>query len=427
MKRFVAVLLIAVLCTAAACAGLAKGTVKIRIAYYADETPHQTMLKIINEFKKENPGIQVEVSHSDWDGHYEKLKAELAAGAGPTIYLLDSVYIQAYARQGILEDLSTKIKQFSKAKYAGLDAVKDPGGKTWAVPQGIQINVLYYNKDMFDKAGVEYPTADWTYDDLATAAQKMTIDTNGDGKIDQWGVSLPPHVRYGWYTLIRGFGGDIMDKTRTKSTVKSDPAVREALQFQYDTMYKWKCNPTPRDAEGALTTKYHTYFARKLVAMFMDNYSRKVMSDEAGLNYDIQLQPKGPGPRGKRYSSIVANSWVVNKSAGKAEKDAGWKFIRFYMSDKGQSMYAKAGESLPANRKICEEFLKSVKKPAHALLYLESMKYADTLGENACWEEWLGVFNEGLQDFFAGKEPLDETLVKLDKGLQKVLDDCYKK
>lgn len=426
MKKFFIAILIAVICLSVAPFSYAKQSVKIRIAYYADEKPAQNMEKIIKEFQKQNPNINVEINWTDWGSHYEKLKAELAAGGGPTVYLLDSVYIQGYAGRGVLEDLSSRIKIFSKDKYSGLDAVKDPKGKTWAVPQGIQIQVLYYNKDMFDKAGVKYPTANWTLDDMVEAAKKLTI-TDEDGKIIQWGLCFPNHIRWGWYSLIRMFGGDLMDKTRTKSTVKSDPQVKAALQFMYDTWYKYKISPTLKDAEGALTPAYHTYFARKYVAMWMDNFSRRIDSNQAGLNYDVQIIPKGPGPKGKYYSAIVANSWVLNKAAKKAEKDAGWEFIKFYMSEKGQTMYAEGGEALPSHKAVCEAMLKKLDKPANSMAFLESMKYADTMGENAVWEEWYQVCQDGFQKYLSGKETIDVCLDKVDAALQKTLDDWYKK
>ncbi|TCL65322.1 carbohydrate ABC transporter substrate-binding protein (CUT1 family) [Hydrogenispora ethanolica] len=427
MKKLFIVLLSAVFFGSMLTAGYAKEPVKIRIAYYADQKPAENMAGIINEFQKAHPNVKVQISWTDWDSHYEKLKTELAAGGGPTVYLLDSVYIQGYAGRGLLEDLSRRVKIFSKEKYSGLDAVKDPRGKSWAVPQGIQLQVLYYNKDMFDKAGVKYPTANWTTDDMLAAAKKLTLDTNGDGKIDQWGICLPNHIRWGWYSLIRTFGGDVMDKTRTRSTIKKDPRVKAALQFMHDTWYKYKVSPTLKDAEGVLTPKYHTYFARKIVAMWMDNFSRRIDSDQAGINYDIQFVPKGPGPKGTRYSAIVANSWVLNKAAFKAEKDAGWEFIKFYMSDKGQSMYAEGGEALPSSKAACAAMLKKLGKPEHNLIYLDSMKYTDTMGENAVWEEWYQVVQDGLQEYLTNRVPLDDCLNKLDSNLQKVLDDWYKK
>lgn len=426
MKKIFIAILIAVICLSVVPFGYAKAPAKIRIAYYADEKPAQNMASLIDEFQKANPNIKVDITWTDWGSHYEKLKAELAAGGGPTVYLLDSVYIQGYAGRGVLEDLSSRIKVFGKDKYSGLDAVKDPQGKTWAVPQGIQIQVLYYNKDMFDKAGVSYPAANWTLDDMVAAAQKLTI-TDADGKITQWGLCFPNHIRWGWYSLIRMFGGDLMDKTRTKSTIKTDPQVKAALQFMYDCWYKYKISPTLKDAEGALTPAYHTYFARKFVAMWMDNFSRRIDSNQAGLNYDIQLIPKGPGAKGKYYSAIVANSWVLNKMASKAEKDAGWEFIKFYMSEKGQTMYAQGGEALPANKAVCATMLKGLDKPEHSQVYLDEMKYADTMGENAVWEEWYQVCQDGFQTYLSGKESLDNCLNKVDVALQKTLDDYYKK
>ena len=73
--------------------------------------------------------------------------------------------------------------------------------------------ILYYNKDLFDKAGVAYPTNDWTWNDMLAAAKKLTLDTNKDGKIDQWGFAVN-NIVWVWAGFVWGNGGDILSPDR---------------------------------------------------------------------------------------------------------------------------------------------------------------------------------------------------------------------
>lgn len=399
-----------------------KEPVDIRVAFYAGPTAAEKMYEIIDDFQAEFPHITVETTASEWGGHYEKLKAQLAAKAGPTVYLLDGPYIPQYAGNGVLEDLTDRVNQDIQAdKYYGIDTITDPNGTIWGLPQGIQVNVMFYNKDMFDKAGVAYPTLDWTTDDVMTAAKKLTND-------EHWGIGLPVHIRYGWYTTIRQFGGDTLDETRTKSTILTDPNVKKALEYMHDAWFEYNVSPTRADMEGELGTKYNTYFPREKVAMFYDCYQMQLTADEAGINYDVQVVPKGANKEGQHYSSFVANCWVLNARAKDEEKEGGWEFIKYYLGDEAQTTHAELGESLPANKQICNDVILNMPGGAeHKKVFLDSMEYAGTLGENAVWEEWFVTFQTVIGDYFSNKISIDEALEQADKEVQKVLDEYYQK
>lgn len=392
--------------------------VKIRVAYYAAGEAADTMAKIVDEFMKDNPGIEVETIQSNWGGHYERLKAELAAGAAPEVFLLDGVYIPQYAERGVLEDLTDRASSLDEEKYLGIKQLRNPEGKLYGIPQGIQVDVLYYNKDMFDEASVEYPTDEWTLDDLKEAAIKLTNE-------EHYGFAIPSNqLRYGWYPIIRQFGGDILDETRTQSTIASDPKVREAMEFIYDAWNTDKYVPEFDAMAGELTNKSHTYFPRKKVAMFYDAFVGTTRCNEAGINYDVVIQPK----QEERYASFIANSWVLNSDIGEEEKEAGWKFMEYYLSEKAQKLHATVANSLPSNKAVMEEMLSDTTTvPANKKAFLDTFEFAATLAENAVWSEQNKVFQADLEKYLGDTISLDEFIELADKDVQKVLDDFYKK
>lgn len=129
----------------------------IQVAYYADETARETFDQIIDQFMEENEHISVEKVGTDWGTHYTNLKVDLAAGQGPTVYLLDGPYIAQYASEDAIEDLTSRLQNIPLDDYYGFDAIKNADNEYYAVPQAIQVNVLYYNKDMFDAENLAYP------------------------------------------------------------------------------------------------------------------------------------------------------------------------------------------------------------------------------------------------------------------------------
>jgi len=392
--------------------------VNIRVAYYAVGEAAETMQKIVDLFMIKNPNIKIETFQSSWTGHYEKLRAELAAGDAPDVYLLDGVYIPQYAERGVLEDLTQRAAGLDEDNFLGLKQLRTPDNKLYGIPQGIQVDVLYYNKDMFDEAGLDYPTSDWTLDDLARNAKLLTND-------DHWGFAIPLNqIRCGWYPIIRQFGGDFLDKTRTKSVIKTDKKIKEALVFMHDAFDKYKYVPNAEDMAGVLTSKAHTYFPREKVAMFYDCYVGVTRNNGAGINYDVVIQPK----QNNRYASFIANSWVLNKKSDEAEKNAGWKFMEYYLSEEAQNLHIESANSLPANRAVMMKLLTdNTTNPENKLAFFETFGFAGTLAENAVWAEQNNAFQGHLSKYVSNEETLDEFINNTDKEIQSILDDFYKK
>ncbi|GBG05820.1 ABC transporter substrate-binding protein [Paenibacillus agaridevorans] len=393
--------------------------VTIQVAYYADETARETFGKIIDKFMEKNEHITVEDLGTDWGTHYTNLKVDLASGDGPTVFLLDGPYIAQYAEEGAIENLTDRLKEISLQDYYGFDAIKNAKGEYFAVPQAIQVNVLYYNKDMFDEANVAYPTADWTTDDVYAAAQKLT-----DKDKKQYGIGLANHFRYGWYTTIRQFGGDLLDETRTKSTFASDPKVKEALIYM-KKFWDEGLTPSLLEQEGEVTPNHGTWFPRGITAMFYDNFARRLSNDQEGINYDVALMPKGVG--GVNYSALVANSWVLDAKANDTEKEAGWKFIQYFLSDEAQELNASLAEGITANKAMADAALsKHQGNPANIKVFLDSMEHASNVGDNPLWEEWIGAIDPLFTEYLAGKLDIEELLKKGDTAAQAVLDKIKK-
>lgn len=392
-------------------------TVEIEVAYYAQGKAAEEMQKISTLFMEKNPHIQVNTTQSNWKGHYEKISAELAAGDAPDVFLLDSVFIPLYRDKGILEELTERASFLDEEKFPALKQLKIPDNRLYAIPQGIQVDVLYYNKDMFDAAGVDYPTDQWTLNDLAEAAVKLTND-------EHFGFAIPPNnMRYGWYPLIRQFGGDILDESRKNSRIKSDPQVKKALEFMYRAWNTDRYVPGFEEMEGSLGMKSSTFFPREKVAMFYDSYVGVARLLDTGINYDVVIQPRMLN----RYAAFIANCWVLNSSVSQEQKEAGWKFIEFYLSDEAQELHASMASSLPANREIMRKMLSDRSSaPQNKMAFLKTFEFASPMAENSVWTEQNKIVQGYLHSYFKQEISLEEFLEKAHEEHQALLDSYYK-
>ncbi len=148
----------------------------------------------IKQWTNANPETKIQWENTPWKEYWTKLQTEMAGGTSPDVVGMVSMYSQQYIRQGSLLAMDTYISAQPDTNMDDfwpliMNAYKWEG-KTFALPYDLSTMCMMYNKKMFDEAGVSYPT-EWTWDEFLAATQKLTKDTDGDGKIDQFGYILP--------------------------------------------------------------------------------------------------------------------------------------------------------------------------------------------------------------------------------------------
>jgi multiple sugar transport system substrate-binding protein len=220
------------------------------------EEPLRT--KFNTDFAAANPGVKVtQDSPPAGQNYFEKLQTLLAAGTMPDVFDMWEGYVQPYAANGAMIALDPFIESDPKIKKDDILPVVIPPqsyqGKSYAFIYGFMPGPvsLYYNVDHFEKAGVTPPTADWKWDDVRTAAKKLTSD-----KDKRWGMSYD-----NWFVMWQYWawsnGGDIFNKDETKAAI-TDPKTVEAIQYWYDMVNVDKTAPNSSDAQalGGLTKAF---------------------------------------------------------------------------------------------------------------------------------------------------------------------------
>src|SRR5678816_1066716 len=141
----------------------------------------------------------------------------------PDVFAMDAPLYLDWQSRGALLNLQPYIDQnpdmLADVYPQTLTAYKLEDGY-YGLPRDFQTIVVFYNKDMFDAAGVPYPTEDWTYDDLKETAKKLTLDTNGDGKTDQYGLWTDTwDMELFWSEAIWAYGGQIINDDHSKTLI----------------------------------------------------------------------------------------------------------------------------------------------------------------------------------------------------------------
>ncbi len=329
--------------TAAACGGQKPA---IEYSIWGDPSELQSQQAIVDVFKKANPDIDVKVTVSDWTTYWDKLQTGLAGGAAPDVFAMDGPLFPDYQARDVLLDLKPYIDKdgYDLSKLVDL-AVKDfttADGGQYGLPRDLNSVVLYYNKAMFDEAGVAYPDDTWTWEDLVAAGKKLTKDKDGDKTIDQWGLyTETTDMENYWSSLVWQNGGDVLAPDG-KTTLLDSAEAKGGLQFLQDLIYKEKIMPEP-----ALFAETGDAFEQGQAAMEANGSWLVPTLLNAGI--DLGIAPLPAGAAGKVTSLNPTGAVVYKKSKN---PEAAWKFVKFLTSPEAQQMLMQLKAALPIDKSV---------------------------------------------------------------------------
>jgi ABC-type glycerol-3-phosphate transport system substrate-binding protein len=285
---------------------------------------HETL---VAEFNKANPDIEVESLYSGnaWTMR-DKLLAAVAGKQPPDVSMIDQFWAAQLASTGAIIKMQTLIDGadgIDKAdvnKTAWMTATVD--GEIWTMPYAMSNIVLYYNKDMFKAVGLDPNKPPTTWGELVDYAKKLTRDVNGDGKIDEWGLSFPITANTGtvyyYITFLWQAGGELYNADYTKVAFNS-PAGVEALQFWMDLVHKHGVVPLAPPAEG---------FTVGRIAMELAS-SSTLETRQGKCKFPIGVAHI---PAGKnKVTGVGGNNLAIFKNTS-AKEAAAWKFVKWMSS-----------------------------------------------------------------------------------------------
>ena len=337
-------------------------------------------------FMQEHPEIKLEYYNEPWGDYFTKMETLWASGDSAAIP--DVLFLwptPKYAAQGVLENLAPFIEKsgYSVEDYwPALLESASYDGSIYGFPRDIEVNILYYNKDMFDAAGVAYPDESWTWDDLLAAAEKLTIK-DASGKVEQYALAMEAGK---WSKWVNQNGGAILDDFRNpaKCTL-ADPDAVEGVQFFADLMAN---GYAMRDADLSQAGGDAAVFTSGMAAMIIQNSSRISTLNAAGMNYDVAVVPTPAG--GQRWNGAGGAAWVM--SAASDNKDAAWTFLSWLQSTEGgQKIYAERGEIFPALQSTTNDvFMTQEGDPANKAAFLTEAG-ASGIGGFGYFPEWSEV------------------------------------
>lgn len=346
------------------------GDTTLKVAIW-DKNQEAGLKEIMDDFTEET-GIKTDIQITPWKDYWTMLEAATTGGNMPDVFWMHSQQIGIYSEyDDILLDLTDKIEKSDVIDLENYnqDVVKlyqKDDGKQLGIPKDLDSAAVWYNKDMFDEAGIPYPTADWTWDDFREIAKKLT---KADGS--QYGLAMKPGSdQESWYGTIYAYGGKVISDDKKKSGF-DDPKTIEACQVIENII---KDGSMPEYQTLADNETVALQEAGTVAMTFQGSWTAPELKQNDYLKEHIAIAPLPKGPEG---AVSMCNGLAWSASAQGQHTDEAWQLIEYLGSKEAQQKQAELGVTMSAFEGTSDGWVKS-----YAELGYDMQPYLD-MRENA--------------------------------------------
>ncbi len=337
------------------------GADAVRFAFFADPSEALAYAQLIDRFEEAQNDIKIEpviISSSNVaplgrllpaSKYPEWLRKSFTGQNPPDVFLFTYRDVGTYDTRGVLEPLdswlaSSRVLNEADFYPEALSLFRPMDKPLMAIPQNLSSLVVYYNTDLFAAAGIPEPSNGWTWDEFTAAAEKLTVDTDGDGRTDIHGVTFDPTI-HRYAAVIWGAGGELFDDVHQPTRLTLDtPEARRGIEC-ITNLGPTGIGATPTQDERMLLDDTQRFRSGKAAMLIQSRRVVAFLRDNALVPWDVAPLPVGSIP------ANVSHSDGLGIWSGSPRKDGAWKFLEFAMGEEGQKILAESGRTVPSMKK----------------------------------------------------------------------------
>lgn len=373
---------------------------KLTVAIW-DSNQEPGLKEIMNDFTEET-GVEVDIQVTPWGDYWTMLEAATQGGDMPDVFWMHSDQIATYAQyDDILLNLSDKIEKSDKIDLNNypenlVNIYKNEAGDQLAIPKDIDTCAVWYNKTMFDEAGIPYPTSDWTWEDFGEIAKKLT-----NPEKNQYGTSIKPgSYQESWYSTIYAYGGEVISEDKTKSGF-DNPKTIEAMQLIENII---KDGSMPDYTVVAENNTEELMMAGTVAMTFQGSWMIPDMASNDFIKENCDIAPLPKGPNGTKS---ISNGLGWAASAQGEHTEEAWQLIEYLGSKEAQQKQAELGVTMAAYEGVSDAW-KNSHPEFNMQAYLDMLDDAQAYPSSKNTQVWYQVLMERMVDGFSGAKPMDQ-------------------
>lgn len=370
----------------------------------------QEVVKAFTEASK----IGVTIQNESADSYYNRLQAMVSGGKPPDVVFMDSTRFPEFVSKGALENLDPYLKQQTELKAEDFYPVAWQSyqfqGSAYGVPNDLSVLGMAFDVNQFELAGLKPPPATWTWDDYLKMAQALTLDQNGDGRIDTWGTTVCPW----WQVYVWQNGGELVDDVQNpRHSTLNTPEAQGGLQFLADLIAKHKVAPSPSLTRGDSRVKS---FAAGQVSLI---YLERADSPAAGKS-DSRWEATWI-PQGKVAANLGSGSGYCLAKGAPHAQDA-WKLITFLAGNDGQKLLLAGGFQTPARPVLVKsEYFAGEISQGGAAPFAAGIKVMRPMPFTTRYAEIAAIWSQELDRLWSGQATVAEVTQAIDQKVDQVL------
>lgn len=341
----------------------------VRFSHWGDYQEYLMWREMIAAFQRANPDVHVRQEYVvGFQGRYEtKIQQQLVAGDAPDVVMFQDEPLPVFAERGFADLtglLGTPGLSIDPNRDYFETAVQSftIHGRLRGMPLSGGSLLILWNKRCFERADrvhrrtVRRPWDEWTLDDFLTICRDVTIDEDGDGRIDQFGLVLPGWIYY--LPFVWSHGVDVLDETRTEWRLVGRPAEEV---FELFRKWRWEYHVCPTSVEQSEMLTDTAFFTGRVAMCIQGPWLQPFLNatslgPHAGRPPEYAITHLPYGPTGKRYTRVTWDGLCLSDRLTDEQKQRAWRFIHFVCSRPGQDLLARHQRAVPALKASAETF-----------------------------------------------------------------------
>jgi multiple sugar transport system substrate-binding protein len=332
------------------------GVVTLRVLHWAGEAEVTAEQRIADRFSDAHPEARV-IVESVTTNFGEKLATAIASGTPPDVFLLDSPDFPAMVERGLVLDLAPYAARVGYPPDSVFPEVLDVftrGSQLFALPKDFTPMVIYYNRSVFDEAGVPYPEGGgWTWEMFLEVAQRVTRDRDGDVHTDVYGLSFPRRL-FEWVPFVWSAGGDILSPDgRRASGYLDSPETVATFRFLTSLHTQWGIVPPAQFLRSGDPMRRGRFYSGSQAMLVSGHWAMpQLLKYAARGELSLGIAPI-PHREGERATTVIyASGWAVPVNV--RHKRLAVELAAYLASEEAQRLRAASRIGIPAFRHLAQ-------------------------------------------------------------------------
>ena len=372
----------------------------------------------------EKSGVKVNIDVITWNEYWTLLEAGASGGTLPDVFWMHINEAQKYMEAEILLDLNDYIEADDAIDlenyYEGIVEIYNCDGKQYALPKDHDTIALIYNKEIFDKYGVDYPTNEWNWDDYSAAAQAISEAGKEDGV---YGTAMNTNDgQDGWYNFIYDFGGKLITEDKTASGMDDENTIK-AMTYLAENLF-----PAMPDQDLMAVTDPDVMFLSGIIGMMLQGswMVNTFYSAEFADNYAWAEIPyydangNGSCDEGERCSLYNGLGWAA--AANTKDPQAAYDLISAFCCEEGQLKQSELGVTMAAYKGASDAFVNAFEgMDISPFLTVEEEGTLIQHPASRYTTAWEGGFTTGLVEAWQNPDSMADVCVQMAEMMNEVL------